>query len=93
MDSFNQKLEQFKIVAPPADTSQIQGVVETGITQMKKIVEDQPKNVVRQFRLLLFPEMYADNYYRIVFGRLLFWMMIFIVATYLFMLSKQVIEG
>jgi len=36
--------------------------------------------------------MYAENYYRIVFGRLLFWMMIFLIATYLFMLGKHGID-
>ena len=93
VNGFNEKLGQQKIIAPPADTRVIQHVLKTGLEQIRETVSQQPKSVVRQFRFLLFPEMYADNYYRIVFGRLLFWMMIFLVATYVFMLGKQGIES
>jgi len=92
-DSFNEKLLRQKTIAPAADTRVIQDVVKTGVEQIQEIISRQPKSVVRQFRFLLFPELYADSYYRIVFGRLLFWMMIFLVVTYLFMLGKQGIES
>jgi hypothetical protein len=91
--SFQKKLEQQKVIARPVDTKAVQEIVADGILKIEQIVASQPKSVIRNFRLLLFPEMYADNYYRIVFGRLLFWMMIFIMATYLFMLGKRGIES
>lgn len=93
VDSFQKKLEQQKVIGRPADTRAVQEIVADGILKMEQTVAGQPKNVTRNFRLLLFPEMYAENYYRIVFGRLLFWMMIFLIASYLFMLGKQGINS
>jgi hypothetical protein len=57
--------------------------------KIKSAIEEQPKSVIRQFRILLFPEYGATEYYKLVFGRILFWMLIFLVATYLFTLGKQ----
>jgi hypothetical protein len=93
VDSFQKKLDQQKVIAPPINTKVVQEIVTDGILKIQQTVTSQPKTVTKNFRLLLFPEMYADNYYRIVFGRLLFWMMIFLIATYLFVLGKQGIES
>jgi hypothetical protein len=92
VDSFQTKLEQQKVITPPADTQIVQKIVADGILKIHETVAGQPKTVTRNFRLLLFPEMYAESY-RIVFGRLLFWMMISLIATFLFMLGKQGIES
>ena len=40
-----------------------------------------------------FPEYGAREYYKLVFGRLLFWMMMFLLAFYLFSLGKQFIDN
>lgn len=93
VDSFQTKPVQQKVVAPPVDTKIVEQIVADGILKIQETVAGQPKTVTRNFRLLLFPEMYAESYYRIVFGRLLFWMMIFTFATYLFLLGKQGING
>ena len=57
--------------------------------KIKSAIEEQPKSVIRQFRILLFPEYGATEYYKLVFGRILFWMLIFLIATYLLTLGKQ----
>jgi len=93
VDSFQTKLDQKKVVAPPADTRLVQEIVADGILKIQEIVAGHPKTVTRNFRLLLFPEMYAENYYRIVFGRLLFWMLIALTGSYLFVLGKQGINS
>ena len=93
IENIHQKLELQKAPLPPADTRLVQAIVSTGIRQIQEIVEAQPKNAVRQFRFLLFPEQFAEQYYRIVFGRLLFWMMIFLLSTYLFALGRQGIQS
>jgi hypothetical protein len=41
---------------------------KTGIDSMKKVVESQPKNVIRQVRLLFFSDIDTAKYFRIVFG-------------------------
>lgn len=71
----------------------MRSIITNGIQQTQQTEKAQPKTVTRQFRFLLFPKMYADQYYRIVFGRLLFWMMFFLLATYLYLLGKQGIES
>ena len=63
--------------------------LDSGIKNIEKIVREQPKNVTRKIQILLFPETGAREYYRLVFGRLLFWMMIFLFATYMFSLGKH----
>lgn len=93
VDSFQKKLEHQKVIAPPANTKVVQEIVADGILKIQQTVAGQPKSITRNFRLLLFPEMYAENYYRIVFGRLLFWMIMLLLATYLFVMGKQGIES
>src|SRR5438105_7248572 len=89
----DEKLEQQKAIIPSIDVQPVQAMITKFIAQMQTIITAQPQNIVRQFRILLFPEQNATEYYRLVFGRLLFWMMIFLIATYLFVLGKQFIDN
>jgi hypothetical protein len=59
--------------------------------QIQALVEAKPKSITKEFRVLLFPEHNAVEYYRIVFGRPVFWMMILLISTYLFTLGKEYI--
>ena len=61
--------------------------------EVKRFINTQPKSAVRQIRILLFPEQNASEYYRLVFGRLIFWMMIFLISTYLFVLAQNCIKN
>jgi hypothetical protein len=93
IDSFQKTLGQQQVVVPSSDMRVVQEIVADGVLRIREMVGSQPKNVTRNFRLLLFPEAYAETYYRIVFGRLLFWMMIFVLTTYMFKLGAQAIES
>jgi len=93
IDSVNQKLANQKIILPPADNKPLNLLLETAIHDIKQIVSEQPRQVIHEKRFLFFPEYDAKSYYKIVYGRLLFWMMIFLIATYLFVLGKEFIEG
>jgi len=64
IESCQQKLEQHKVIAPPAYTRVVQEIVASGILQIQQIIATQPKSIIRNFRLLLFPEMDAEDYYR-----------------------------
>jgi hypothetical protein len=92
MASFEQKLAAVKIVPPAIDTEPITAVIKTGFDNVITTIEAQPKSVIKQFRVLLFPEYNTEEYYRIVFGRLLFWMLMFLTVTYLYLLAKDFIE-
>jgi hypothetical protein len=63
-----------------------------GIDAIHETIRQQPKAVVRQFRVQLFPEYNAGEYYRIVFSRVIGWLVLVTVATYLFSLGKQYID-
>lgn len=63
------------------------------IDKLQKLLEKQTTQVKRQYRFLLFPDTNQGRYYKIVFGRLIPWTFVFIVATYLFVLAKDVING
>jgi hypothetical protein len=93
VDDFELKLSNIKVSAPPTNLEPITSTVKEGIFRLQGVIEEQPKSIIRQYRVLLFPEHDAREYYRIVFGRLLFWMMIFLIATYLFSLGKQLIDS
>jgi hypothetical protein len=93
VDDFELKLTNIKVTAPATDLEPITSVVHEQLFTIGGIIEEQPKSITRNFRILLFPEHDAREYYRIVFGRLLFWMMIFLIATYLFLLGKQLIDS
>lgn len=92
IDGFDQKLENQKIVAPAPDTGPIRAILTDFLERITKIVADQPKTVVHQRRLLLFPETNAGQYYKIVFGRLIPWGFAFIATAYVFTLCRQYIE-
>jgi hypothetical protein len=51
------------------------------LDNLKATIACQTKNITRQFRVLLFPNSNAREYYRIVFGRLLFWMVIILTSA------------
>ncbi|HEV8083392.1 MAG TPA: hypothetical protein VGP55_09335 [Chitinophagaceae bacterium] len=67
--------------------------LESKAKMIEKTIREQPKNITRKIQILLFPETGAREYYRLVFGRLFFWMMMILLATYMFSLGKQFIDN
>ncbi|MDQ2720449.1 MAG: hypothetical protein M3Z26_11925 [Bacteroidota bacterium] len=93
IESFDGKLSSIKIEIPEIDLSPIQHQLESRLKRMEKLIEDQPKNITHKKQILLFPEYEAMEYYKVFFGRLLFWILLVLVATYLFSLGKQFIDN
>jgi hypothetical protein len=52
-------------------------------------VNTHPQPVRREFRILLFPEHGATSYYKIVFGRILFWLVMLCLAKYAYQLGER----
>jgi hypothetical protein len=84
VNSFNEKLEKQKIIAPPADIKPLQETVKKGLIQMQLAIAAQPRNMNRKLQLLLFPEQDAKLFYKIVFGRWFMWLaiMLFLNLVY-----------
>ena len=90
---FEKKQEQLQIIAPPADTAPIEKVAENYFLEFYRLVEAQPKKVVRQLRLVLFPETNTDRYYKIVFGRIIPWSYGLAAVFFLISLGKQYVSS
>jgi hypothetical protein len=75
------------------DNKKVENIFETGIKKITEIIADQPRQVIHQKRILLFPEYNTNEYYKIVFGRVLGWLVLLIIATYLFVLGKGFIAA
>ena len=89
---YDEKLKTQKVVSPPIDITPILQNWNLFAQKVEKTVEGQPKTVIHQRRFLLFPETNAGYYYKIVFGRLIPWALLFIGITYLFCLCKQYVD-
>jgi len=57
--------------------------------EMATHVASHARPVKREFRILLFPEHGTTNYYKIVFGRIFFWLVMLCVAKYLYLLGDK----
>jgi hypothetical protein len=88
VDSFTQKLESLKVMAPPVDTHPIEQIATQGFLAVAQEVAKQPKNVIKQTRLQLFPETNSDRYYKIILS----WGLLFLIATYMYFLVRQWLE-
>lgn len=62
------------------------------LSRLKALNEElsnHARPVKREFRILLFPEHGTVNYYKIVFGRLFFWLVILCIAKYAYLLGDK----
>ena len=82
-----------EIKPPKINLLPLQLQLDSSTKNIEKTIREQPKNINRKIQILLFPESGAREYYRLVFGRLLFWMMMFLLATYMYSLGKQFIDN
>lgn len=87
VDSFNEKLENFKIIAPPVGVKPYEEIVKKVILDMQLTPNTVPKVMTRKFQILLFPEQDAKLFYKIVFGRWLLWLTIMLFVTNLYKFS------
>lgn len=85
------KLQSIKQRLVVISESQLQ--LESATQRMEKIIKELPRNVIHKKQILLFPEYGPREYYRIVFGRIIFWIMMFLLAFFLFSLGKQFINS
>ncbi len=63
--------------------------IATSLNMLKKDLCSQAQPVKREFRILLFPEHGTLNYYKVVFGRIFFWLVILCIAKYAYLLGDK----
>ncbi len=59
---FDQKLIDVKITTPAVNVQPIIAVIDNGLDKIKSTIEAQPKSIIKQFKVLLFPEYNAGEY-------------------------------
>ena len=84
VNSFNERLENLKIISPPVSTKSYEEIIKKGISDIQLTVNNQPKNVTRKLQFLLFPEQDAKLFYKIFFGRWLMWLTVILLITNLY---------
>ena len=82
------KLESKQVIKPDMNTQSIEQIILSGLARINSTISQKPAPVKREFRILLFPEYNTTEYYRIVFGRIIFWLVVLVIAKYLYLLGS-----
>ncbi len=92
INSFEDKYKNIQVESPKPDLSGVNETLAKGLLTINRTIESGPKPVIRQFRLMLFPEQVrSTDYYRIVLTRLIWGILgfAFLIITYL-LLNKLI---
>lgn len=90
--SFETKYKNILVESPKPNLSGVNETLTKGLLTINRTIESGPKPVIRQFRLLLFPEQVrSTDYYRIVLTRLIWGILgfAFLIISYL-LLNKLI---
>ena len=93
VEDFSEKLSDFENIISDISVSTEANLqlVNTNLQRLKIIIEDQPKQVIHEKRILLFPETYKQEFYRIVFGKVVKLVAIILVTLFTFFLLKDLL--
>ena len=93
VEDFSEKLSDFEIKL--SNTKESTGadlqIINTNLHRLKTIIEDQPKQVILEKRILLFPETYKQEFYKIVFSKVLKLVAIIIVTLFAFFFLRDLL--
>lgn len=84
IDAFKKEYKTEKIVSDPLDIKPIEAILQKGFLDIKFMIGREPKNIIRKFQILLFPEQDAKLFYKIVFGRWFLWLTIMVALSNLY---------
>lgn len=86
---YSQELKWIKHALLQSSNANDIAQVKQALFKISTHIEKEPKPIVKSYRFLLFPETNAATYYKIVFGRLIPWGMVFVGIACLFSLLCQ----
>lgn len=66
-------------------------VINTNLQRLKSMIEAQPKQIVNEKRILLFPETYKQEFYKIIFGSVVKSFAMLIVTLFAFFFLKDLL--
>ena len=88
LNVIEEKIKNYKAVKPDINTQSIEQLIFSGLQRINETIDKKPAPVKREFRILLFPPYNEKEYYRIVFGRIIFWLVMLVIARYLYLLGS-----
>lgn len=80
-------------VSVNSDTKHFLLSLQKSLTDIKTIVGNQQKSVVKKFQILLFPEQDAKLFYKIVFERWFLWLTVMLALTNLYKWGAHYIDN
>ena len=66
-------------------------VINTNLQGLKSMIEAQPKQIVHEKRILFFPDTYKHEFYKIVFGKVVKLVAIFLIILFSFFFLKDLL--
>jgi len=93
VEDFFEKLTDFenKLSNIKGSTQADLQIINTNLQKLKIIVEAQSKQVIHEKRILLFPETYKQEFYKIVFGTVIKFVAIILVILFSFFFLKDLL--
>ena len=93
VEDFFEKLSDFenKFSNTKETTGADLQLINTNLQRLKIIIEAQPKQIVLEKRILLFPESYKQEFYKIVLGRVVKLVAIIFVTLFAFFFLKDLL--
>lgn len=93
IDGLIDQIRNFKVEAPKPDLSLVVAAIDQGYQLITSAIEKKPMSIERKLKINLFPETNVREYYRMVFGRLFFWGLMFLIVIYLGSFINQSIDA
>ncbi|WP_259069935.1 hypothetical protein HDF24_25140 [Mucilaginibacter sp. X4EP1] len=88
--SFEKKYSNIHVDAPKPDLSEVNATMDKGFENVKAAVYAHPN---RKFQVILFPEYHSKEYFKLVYGRLLFWWYMFILSFLGYNMAKDALNA
>ena len=76
-------------VKPLIDIRPIEQIVSRGVNNIAAIIDQPTKKRRPEFRFLFFPEHNTKEFYKVVYGRIIFWLVMLVIAKYLYLLGSE----
>jgi len=84
-----EKIIEGKEAVKPRTVDSVDRANAKAIEEIKSSIMSLPGNTRREFRILLFPEYNTKEYYKIVFGSVIFWLVVLVISKYLYLLGNE----
>lgn len=93
IEDFSEKLSDFenKLSNTKGSTGADLQMINTNLQILKTIIKAQPKQVIHEKRILLFPETYKQEFYKIVLGKVVKLVAIIIVTLFAFFFLRDLL--